>query len=254
MFLAGDAAHVHSPVGAQGMNTGVQDAWNLGWKLALVARGSASFRLLDSYEAERWPVGRFLLRYTDRIFGMFTRVMSAGKISAWVRRHIVPRLLPLVFGSGRLRTIGFRFLSELGIAYGRSPAVLEGQPRLRRGPRAGSRLPDGRITIDARSAYLHEEVVGAHLTLLLCGQPEDWDSARLAQLKARHWDLLRVQRLSGRAYSGVLVDSTGEVLARLGVRSSAQYLVRPDGHVAFRCRGNDLSGVEAYLGEWFRES
>ena len=62
IFLAGDAAHVHSPAGAQGMNTGIQDAWNLGWKLALVSRGAAHPVLLDSYEPERLPVGRFVLR------------------------------------------------------------------------------------------------------------------------------------------------------------------------------------------------
>src|SRR5690606_11429061 len=64
VFLAGDAAHIHSPVGAQGMNTGIQDAWNLGWKLAMVSRGLADARLLSSYHAERWPVGRTLLRAT----------------------------------------------------------------------------------------------------------------------------------------------------------------------------------------------
>jgi 2-polyprenyl-6-methoxyphenol hydroxylase-like FAD-dependent oxidoreductase len=63
VFFAGDAAHIHSPVGAQGMNTGIQDAWNLGWKLGLVARGLARNRLLDTYDAERWPVGQFLLRH-----------------------------------------------------------------------------------------------------------------------------------------------------------------------------------------------
>lgn len=62
IFLAGDAAHIHSPVGGQGMNTGIQDAWNLGWKLALVAAGRAPGDLLDTYQAERWPVGRNLLR------------------------------------------------------------------------------------------------------------------------------------------------------------------------------------------------
>src|SRR5690606_41678311 len=67
-FLAGDAAHIHSPIGAQGMNTGIQDARNLGWKLALVVRGRAAPGLLDTYDAERWPVGRFLLRFTDRLF------------------------------------------------------------------------------------------------------------------------------------------------------------------------------------------
>ncbi|MGH7553597.1 MAG: FAD-dependent monooxygenase, partial [Longimicrobiales bacterium] len=62
VFLAGDAAHIHSPVGGQGMNTGIQDAWNLGWKLALVARGIADPAILDSYEPERLPVGRSVLR------------------------------------------------------------------------------------------------------------------------------------------------------------------------------------------------
>ena len=83
VFLAGDAAHIHSPVGAQGMNTGIQDAWNLGWKIGLVARGLARDRLLDTYEAERWPIGQFPLRYTDRLFSTFTRAMSGHPLAAW---------------------------------------------------------------------------------------------------------------------------------------------------------------------------
>src|SRR5262249_32412444 len=96
VFLAGDAAHIHSPVGAQGMNTGIQDAWNLGWKLGLVARGLAHNRLLETYEAERWPVGQFLLRYTDRLFSTFTRAMSGRPLATWARRvvvHLVPHFL-----------------------------------------------------------------------------------------------------------------------------------------------------------------
>ena len=65
VFLAGDAAHVHSPVGGQGMNTGIQDAFNLGWKLALAVRGQAAPGLLDTYEAERHPIARGVLRGTD---------------------------------------------------------------------------------------------------------------------------------------------------------------------------------------------
>jgi 2-polyprenyl-6-methoxyphenol hydroxylase-like FAD-dependent oxidoreductase len=93
IFLAGDAAHIHSPVGAQGMNTGIQDAWNLGWKLAMVARGIADDGLLDSYHAERWPVGRTLLRKTDRLFGAFAKSMSAGQFVRLVRRLLVRELL-----------------------------------------------------------------------------------------------------------------------------------------------------------------
>lgn len=251
VFLAGDAAHIHSPVGAQGMNTGIQDSWNLGWKLALVARGSADPRLLDSYEAERWPVGRFLLRYTDRIFGTFTRVMSSGRLWAWVRGNVVPRLLPRIFGSGPLRTFAFRFVSELGIRYRESPAVMEAKPRLRGGPQAGDRLPDVCLTRDERPVYLHDAVLGPNLALLLCGDPEGWNSARLTELSARYSDLLRIHHLTRRAALAFLVDRTNEVFGRLGVRGSAQYLIRPDGHVAFRCAGNDLAVLEAYLAEWF---
>jgi hypothetical protein len=130
VFLAGDAAHIHSPVGGQGMNTGMQDAWNLGWKLALVALGCAEPKLLDTYEAERWPVGRNLLRYTDRAFSVFTRVMAGSAVAAWFRRTIVSRILPLVFRWARLRATAFRFVSELAISYRRSAGVADARPKL----------------------------------------------------------------------------------------------------------------------------
>jgi len=107
VFLAGDAAHVHSPVGAQGMNTGIQDAWNLGWKLALAARGLASDALLDSYHAERWPVGRFVLRFTDRAFNVAT---SRGPLARMVRTRLAPSLAPLALRFGPGRALGFRLL------------------------------------------------------------------------------------------------------------------------------------------------
>jgi 2-polyprenyl-6-methoxyphenol hydroxylase-like FAD-dependent oxidoreductase len=251
LFLAGDAAHVHSPVGAQGMNTGIQDAWNLGWKLALVARGSADARLLDTYEAERWPVGRFLVRYTDRVFGLFTRAIASGAVAGWVRRTIVPAVLPRVLRSRRLRAAAFRFLSELGIRYRRSPAVVEGEPRLHRGPRAGDRLPDMPVTIDGSTVWLQEATVGPRLTLLLCGDPTAWAPDGLAALHAAYPDLLTLRFLTRSALAGALVDADGDALTRLDVRETAQYLVRPDGHVAFRCRGRELGAVARYLGAWY---
>ncbi len=134
VFLAGDAAHVHSPAGAQGMNTGIQDAWNLGWKLALVDRGLADDELLDSYEAERWPIGRFVLRFTDRATSIATSDRPSVRL---IRTQLAPRVAPLVLRFSRGRAYGFRTLSQLRIHYRGSPAVHEGQPRLRRGPRAG---------------------------------------------------------------------------------------------------------------------
>ena len=254
IFLAGDAAHIHSPVGAQGMNTGIQDAWNLGWKLALVARGVADPRLLDTYDSERWPVGHFLLRYTDRAFGSFTRAMSPSALAEWTRRAVIPAILPPVLGSRRLRARIFRFISELGIRYRHSPAVAEGEPRLRRGPRAGDRLPDARVTIDGRAAWLQEAIAGPRLALLLCGDVDAWDADELGELRERYREILAVHHLTSRGRPGALVDEGGSALEALGVNgaSAAQYLVRPDGYIAFRCAGSAPGAVESYLSEWFK--
>ncbi|CAA9335269.1 MAG: hypothetical protein AVDCRST_MAG11-2666, partial [uncultured Gemmatimonadaceae bacterium] len=93
VFLAGDAAHIHSPAGGQGMNTGLQDAANLAWKLALVLRHGAPAALLDSYEAERRPVGRRLLRTTDRLFAL---AVARNPVALAVAAAVAPRLAPRV--------------------------------------------------------------------------------------------------------------------------------------------------------------
>jgi len=253
VFLAGDAGHIHSPVGAQGMNTGIQDAWNLGWKLAFVASGAADPRLLDSYEAERWPVGRVLLRYTDRIFSVFARSMSSSAVAAWVRRTVVARVLPRVMGAERLRALAFRFISELDIRYRKSPAVTEGRPPLRHGPRAGDRLPDAELTRNGRATTLQRELAGPCLHLLLCGTVEDWDAqaAVVASLSTRGGGIVAVHHLTRSPAPDTLVDGSDAAFARLGVRDTGQYLVRPDGYVAYRCAGTDLSALQQYLGRWF---
>jgi 2-polyprenyl-6-methoxyphenol hydroxylase-like FAD-dependent oxidoreductase len=252
VFIAGDAAHIHSPVGAQGMNTGIQDAWNLGWKLALVARGSAVERLLDSYHAERWPVGRVLLRYTDRAFSIIVRSLSPNALARWLRRTIPGRVVPLVLSSRRLRTAAFRFVSELDIRYRRSPAVLESTPKLTAGPRAGDRMPDASVTVSGRTTFLHDEAVGAGFHLLLCGAPEGWNLARLRAAMLLDDGLVTVRYLTTHAIANHLVDSDGRVMRVLGVKDAAQYLVRPDGYIAFRCAGSDLKGVTDYLQSWIR--
>jgi 2-polyprenyl-6-methoxyphenol hydroxylase-like FAD-dependent oxidoreductase len=251
IFLAGDAGHIHSPVGAQGMNTGIQDAWNLGWKLALVVKGLATPQLLDSYEAERWPVGRTLLRYTDRIFSVLVRSLSDSALTSWLRRTVAASVIPGVLTSTRLRAFAFRFISELGIRYRRSPAVTDAEPRLRAGPRAGDRFPDACLTLDGRDVRLQEAVVGPWLTLVLCGDGEPWSAERLGEHPACRDGLLRILRLTRHSERGALVDERGEAFARLGVEDTAQYLVRPDGYVGFRCAGRAFDALERHLAEWY---
>jgi hypothetical protein len=250
LFVAGDAAHVHSPVGGQGMNTGIQDAWNLGWKLALVVRGEADERLLDSYHAERWPVGRTLLRVTDRLFGAFAQSVSGGPFMTSVRRLLVRDILAPVLSRPRIRAAAFHFVSQLGVRYRTSPVVREGTPRLRRGPRAGDRFPDYQVDRRGERAYLHDEMRSPHLHLLLCGTPSAWDRVEIAALQHRCPDLIRTAYLSREPHDDALLDTDGRVLERLGVTESAHYIVRPDGHVAFRSAGMDLAGASDYLAEW----
>jgi 2-polyprenyl-6-methoxyphenol hydroxylase-like FAD-dependent oxidoreductase len=248
IFLAGDAAHVHSPAGAQGMNTGIQDAWNLGWKLALVTRGIAEEALLGTYDAERRPVGRFVVRFTDRAF---TAATSASPLVRTLRTWLAPRVLPLALRFDRAVAAGFRTIAQLDIGYRHSPAVQEGRPPLRRGPKAGDRLPDARIARDGQAGWLGKALARPGFHLLLCGPVGDWHPSQLTTLRRRYPDTLAIHHLTREpAPPGALQDPDGQVFARLGVDTTAQYLVRPDGHIGYRCGGDDLADLQRYLTHW----
>lgn len=142
-------------------------------------------------------------------------------------------------------------MSQLSIHYRTSPMVSEGDPRLRRGPKAGERLPDGRVQRAGAATYLQQELCGPHVYLLLCGPVSAWDERRLTELVRGFPGLIAIKHLTRDDAQTALVDVQGETLARLGVENAGQYLVRPDGHVAFRCAGTELSSTTAYLCRWF---
>ena len=122
MFVAGDAAHIHSPFGGQGMNTGLGDVWNLAWKLDLAARGHANGRLLDSYTAERRPVIKDVIETTDRL----TRAMGTGNRFAQALRDTI---IPVLSHLSPFQHAFVNRLSGLGIAYEGSPIVEGGGER-----------------------------------------------------------------------------------------------------------------------------
>ncbi len=113
-FVLGDAAHIHSPVGGQGMNTGLGDAVNLAWKLAMVVKGRADAKLLDTYEPERIAFAKRLVASTDRAF---TFVTSEGPIARVVRENIVPYVLPRILHLEAARRLMFRTISQIEIKY-----------------------------------------------------------------------------------------------------------------------------------------
>ncbi|MFJ8622714.1 FAD-dependent oxidoreductase [Kitasatospora sp. NPDC093550] len=237
-LLVGDAAHVHSPASGQGMNTGIQEAYNLAWKLAMVVHGQASAGLLDSYTAERVPVGEALLATTKRA----TRMIQ-------LKNPVADRLLPLLFGV--LRTVhplrarvqrGFLGgISGLNLHYGRSPLTVP-SAGARSGPAPGERITQ---VDEARSATpgwqaLLAELRDLNWTLLVFSGPGAAHTGeRAAALADRHKDWLSVRTVrcsagdGGEGHPAPLPLDPG-LPAALGGRPGGWILVRPDAYVAAR--------------------
>ena len=214
-FVLGDAAHVHSPVGGQGMNTGIGDAVNLAWKLAMVTRGAAPQRILDTFETERIAFARRLVASTDR---GFTFVSSDGPLARFVRLHVVPHVLPEVMSFEAARRFLFRTVSQTAIRYPES-ALSAG--------RAGSVAGGDRLPWTGDNfASLASLEWQAHL----------YGSAPPPLLDACH-------RLGVAAN----VFPWSDRAERAGLARDALYLVRPDGYVALADAAADAARLEAYV-------
>ena len=197
-FLLGDAGHIHSPAGGQGMNTGIGDAMNLGWKLAACLRGRADDALLDTYETERIGFARRLVATTDRVFTLAT---SENPLAQLWRTRLAPLLAPLVAGSPALRRSLFRTISQIALAY-RHSALSAGRAGRIHG---GDRLP---------------WVVGADVV------GSEW---RVHVHGAAAPDLARWCAQQG---LGLHVFAWSPEAEHVGFARDALYLVRPDGYVA----------------------
>jgi 2-polyprenyl-6-methoxyphenol hydroxylase-like FAD-dependent oxidoreductase len=235
-FLLGDAAHVHSPMGGQGMNTGLQDAYNLAWKLALVIAKGADDTLLDTYEAERRPFALKLLATTDRAFRV---VVSENWFAGILRTRIFPRVASIVMRRQSVRRAAFLTLSQTGIDYRPSPLSQTLAGVNPAGPQAGDRFPWLRLAFSAPGARedLFEKMDDTRFNLLVIGQPAP-DEKRLGL-----GDMLKVHAIAADG------DNAGE-LARASIEAPSYYLVRPDGHIGLAGRQFDASA----LTRWFAAS
>jgi 2-polyprenyl-6-methoxyphenol hydroxylase-like FAD-dependent oxidoreductase len=245
-FLAGDAAHIHSPAGGQGMNTGMQDAFNLAWKLAFVAQRKAAPWLLDTYSPERRPVGRRLLATTDQVFHLGS---SANAVVAEGRHWFAARIAALVLRSPARRVRAFRFLAQLGIRYRRSALSWRDPARggsWRNGPRPGDRAPDVPL---AGAGHLLERMRGPRWFLLRFHGGGPIAAAPIGAHRREHLEVIDVLRAGQVAPPGAatVLDADGAIRRAYGVDADGWYLLRPDGHVA--CRGADAAAdrLTAYL-------
>jgi 2-polyprenyl-6-methoxyphenol hydroxylase-like FAD-dependent oxidoreductase len=220
-FILGDAAHIHSPVGGQGMNTGIGDAINLAWKLAAVVKGRAKESILETYEPERIAFARRLVATTDR---GFTGVTSDGTIARIVRLDVVPLVMPLMFRVAPLRRYFFRTISQTEVNY-RGSGLSEGRAG---GVFGGDRLPW--VPMDGASVD------------------------NFAPLKSIDWQV----HVYGGAHEEVRAICERQKLALhefpwrgdmigAGLERDAVYLVRPDGYVALARAGDAANALASYL-------
>lgn len=245
LFVAGDAAHLHSPVGGQGLNAGIQDGINLGWKLSVVLKGQAADpeALLDSYSTERRRVGEHLINRTDKMFGF---VSAPDSLFARFCNIILPWILPLVMRSKARRVGFFRFVSQFGITYRKSPIV--GNATDAEGlVVGGSRLPERKL-LDAKSDA-DSSVYGicdfrVHTLLLFAGTGESAGSTSAILREAG--DKLSKLAGDGVAVRFLLVDAKlpeewpdhtyvdveGKLHAQFGFTKPSYVLVRPDAYIA----------------------
>lgn len=210
VFLAGDAAHIHSPAGGQGMNTGLQDAYNLCWKLALILKNTAGEKLLETYNEERLPFARWLLKFTDRFFGMMT---SSNPVISWVRNNILPPVLKFVFRQNFIRPVMFKTLSQIGWTY-KACSLSQHNSKQSLKFRAGDRLPYVLVNNESIHKLLAEPV----FHLLIIGEqpnltPVEW--VKPVTLPVEPWKHLGVTRplyilVRPDNYIGLVADKTDE--------------------------------------------
>ena len=229
-FLAGDAAHIHSPVGGQGMNLGMQDAQNLAWKLALVVRGIASERLLDSYEPERLTLAQRTLRGTDRATRLVTlRHPLLNAIRNWLATRLITWR--------PMRRILTRQISQLNVAYRDSSLVADHRARGSSGSRyqPGERVGDLQLfNLAGHSARLYDLMRGLQHTLLVFeGQEENRAADRIAPPDVAWLQTYRVLSGGNVAGPGILSDTDGRVRRHFGIRGAAWVLIRPDGYLGY---------------------
>lgn len=259
VFFAGDAAHLHSPAGGQGMNTGIQDAYNLAWKLALVCRGVANSELLDSYNTERYPLSKQQVEQTDAAFKM---MLLRNPVSRKIRDRLASLLLDLEPIQQRME----KRLAMLTINYRNSPIVDQyrelplplGNPvkefaefrqwrDFGEAPHAGDRAPDVTFSSNGSQKRLFEIIRGtSHKLLLFVGSYNEPDfeadfKQRHSLIEQRYGDLIETVLINMtelpfdiEGQISVVQDDDGELHQRYGAHSHCIYLIRPDGYIGYR--------------------
>ena len=227
-FLAGDAAHIHSPAGAQGMNTGIQDGYNLAWKLALVLRGEADARILETYNEERVEVAERLLETTDRMFDL---LVNPDWLLSFVRRQIFPRVASFLVGLDSVNQFIFPLISQTGISYHGHSLGTDTENGF--AIRTGDRMPY--FVIDGKGIYDWLRTPKFHL-LTFANNLEPSELANQA-----------IQAEFGSQVEYLVFPLRRRVAEIFGTRKPFSVLLRPDNYIGFVSSGDPLSELRTYF-------
>jgi 2-polyprenyl-6-methoxyphenol hydroxylase-like FAD-dependent oxidoreductase len=230
-FLAGDAAHIHTPAGAQGMNTGIQDGYNLAWKLALVLRGRASEKILETYNQERLENAENLLKTTDRFFNL---VASPDAFLAYFRTHVFPYIAGAAFTLDAVKKFFFPRISQIGISYLHSP-ISETNGIF--SVKAGERMPY--FEIEGASLYDRLREPKFHLLIFFDGDGEAPDLP--AEFRAANAAFVDFHLFP-------LYPKIAEIF---GARRSFTVLLRPDNYIGMISEDVSPGAVGSYLNRIF---
>jgi 2-polyprenyl-6-methoxyphenol hydroxylase-like FAD-dependent oxidoreductase len=240
VFLAGDAAHIHSPTGGQGMNLGIQDAYNLAWKLALVQHKQAPRTLLSSYSEERHLVGKQVTVMSD-LFTLINNVRSP------LLQFIRNKLGPMLSKPEDIRCRYRNAVSGLSSNYRLSAIVFQAKSATD-SPQAGDRMPDAMVVdiANKKSERLFELTSGhGHHLLLVQAVDEDEEALRIADkletlIENDYKKQITVHRIS-------FVDTAPLTHRLLDARDTKVYLIRPDGYIGYRSEKFDFNSLSHYL-------
>lgn len=221
IFLLGDAAHVHSPAGGQGMNTGIADAINLAWKLTAVIKERAPISLLDSYEQERKAFAHKLVETTDRLFTFAT---AEGGFASFVRTRIAPIFASVAYGFDNVREYMFRVVSQTMLNYPDSPLSVGKAGKVS----GGDRLPF--VRFDGRDNYSSFAAIAwqVHVYGAASDSLQRWCEKHDIALNIFPWQ---------------------DVFGNAGLARDAVYLMRPDGYVGIAASSGSTEPLETYLAE-----
>ncbi len=241
-FLIGDAAHVHTPVGAQGMNTGLQDANNLAWKIAFVIKHRAKPSLLDSYSSERLGISKGFARYADVVFRVLTSGNSGVKFfRSYVLRLFFMVLFPLISRLKIFRRRFFKSISQININY-RGSILSYRESRFNffhAAPKPGDRLPFFNLPEGGKNISIYEKLDPASFNLLVMA---DFLPDEVKQTGEQF--NLRVLLIPN-------IPETVSVYKQLGIKKTGYYLIRPDMYVALKSANLNTLHLKRFLKQVF---